>query len=458
MSSALALAYEGAARLARALSSVVPHSQHKLLATFADRRGVLTRYTAFDRDPTRALLWMHAPSVGEGLQARPVLQLARAQRPDLQLAYTYFSPSARSFAAALDVDFHDALPFDTAPDMRAALAALAPSALVFSKLDVWPTLVREASRRGIRLGLVSATLAHRSSRRSPLASSLLRGAYARLERVGAISADDADRLVALGVPSSRVSVTGDTRYDQVWARAQGVDRNGALLAPLTSPDRFTLVAGSTWPTDDARLLPAWARLSRRHSTARPRLVIAPHEPTAAHLAPIERWAAAEGLRAERLGGPHAADADVVVVDRVGVLGDLYALADVAFVGGGFHAAGLHSVLEPAAFGAPVLFGPRHHASRDAPCSSTPTQRSAPPMTFSWSTAWSAGSRTPMTAAQRAMRLEHWFTAGSAPPSARGSWSRRCCRSRAARTRHFFAKHDVPRGTRYIGTAANDCSR
>jgi 3-deoxy-D-manno-octulosonic-acid transferase len=307
---------------------------------------------------------MHAPSVGEGLQARPVIELLRASHPELQIAYTHFSPSAERFARSLGVDFTDYLPFDTSGDARAALDALRPRAIVFSKLDVWPTLVREASRRGARLGLISATLSQSSSRRSPLASSLLRGAYARLERVGAISADDADRLVSLGVPSSRVSVTGDTRYDQVWARAHHVDRGSRLLAPLAS-DRVTLVAGSTWPADESPLLSAWSRLARRHVARRPRLVVAPHEPTTAHVEPIERWAAAENLRAARLDDPRAPDADVLIVDRVGVLGDLYALADVAFVGGGFHAAGLHSVLEPAAFGVPVLFGPRYHASRDA---------------------------------------------------------------------------------------------
>jgi 3-deoxy-D-manno-octulosonic-acid transferase len=116
----------------------------------------------------------------------------------MQLAYTYFSPSARAFADSLDVDFRDVLPFDVASDMRAVLAALAPTALVFSKLDVWPTLAREAARRGTRLGLVSATLAATSSRRSGLASALLREAYSRLDRVGAVSTEDADRLIALG--------------------------------------------------------------------------------------------------------------------------------------------------------------------------------------------------------------------------------------------------------------------
>jgi len=359
---ALALGYEGAARVARALAAVAPISDRKLVATFAARRGIVARFAAFRRDASRPLLWMHAPSVGEGLQARPVLEQVRAKSPRTQLAYTYFSPSARAFANTLDVDFRDALPFDVGADMRAALAALAPTALVFSKLDVWPTLAREASRRGTRLGLVSATLAASSSRRSGFAAALLSDAYERLDRVGAISTEDADRLVALGVSPGRVTVTGDTRYDQVWARAERVDRASELLAPLRS-DRLTLVAGSTWPSDEAALLPAWARLASRNPHVR--LILAPHEPTPAHLAPVEHWASSAGLRVARVGTAAAAGADVVVVDRVGVLGDLYALADIAFVGGAFHAAGLHSVLEPAAFGAPVLFGPRHRGARDA---------------------------------------------------------------------------------------------
>jgi 3-deoxy-D-manno-octulosonic-acid transferase len=363
MHAALRVGYEGVARLADALAAVAPASGNKLVATFAARRGVRDRYAAFARDPSRPLLWMHAPSVGEGLQARPILELMRARRPDAQLAYSYFSPSARVFAASLDVDFQDVLPFDTSKGMRATLDALSPTALVFSKLDVWPTLAREASRRGTRLGLLSATLAAGSSRRSGLASALLHDAYGRLDRVGAISAEDADRLVSLGVPARRVSVTGDTRYDQVWSRAARVDRGSALLAPLRSA-RPTLVAGSTWPSDEAVLLPAWAEAVAAGDRDA-RLIIAPHEPTAAHLQPIEQWASGAGLRVARLGTLGASEADVIVVDRVGVLGDLYAQADIAYVGGAFHAAGLHSVLEPAAFGVGVLFGPQYAGSRDA---------------------------------------------------------------------------------------------
>jgi 3-deoxy-D-manno-octulosonic-acid transferase len=140
-----------------------------------------------------------------------------------------------------------------------------------------------------------------------------------------------------------------------------VNRESELLAPLTSV-RPTLVAGSTWPSDEMVLFEAWPSVRRDIPDAR--LIIAPHEPGAARLAAIEDWARSEGLSLARVGSADAT-ADVVLVDRTGVLGDLYSLATAAFVGGGFHGAGLHSVLEPAAFGAPVAFGPRHSNSRDA---------------------------------------------------------------------------------------------
>jgi 3-deoxy-D-manno-octulosonic-acid transferase len=362
---ALGLSYDAAAALARAAAAVAPSGDSKVLRALAARRGIRARYARWartDRDPRRPLLWLHAPSVGEGLQARPVLELARRERPDVQLAYTHYSPSAVAFAQSLDVDFRDYLPFDTRGDAHAVLDALRPTALVFSKLDVWPRLVVVASDRGVRLGMVSATLAAASSRRARVAATLLRDAYARLDVVGAVDAADADRLVALGVRPGAITVTGDTRYDQVWERAARVDRSGALLRRLVA-DRPTLVAGSSWPADEKPLLSAW--LDVRSARPDARLIIAPHEPTDAHLAPIESWARRAGLRLARIGHDDAGAADVVLVDRTGVLGDLYALGDAAFVGGGFHAAGLHSVLEPAAFGVPVLFGPRYTGSRDA---------------------------------------------------------------------------------------------
>ena len=364
MHGALRVAYGVAGQLARAAAAVVPAGDAKWRRALHARRGIRGRFRAWAdrRDPDRPLLWMHAPSVGEGLQARAVIDLARARRPGIQLAYTFFSPSAERFAAELGADFADYLPFDTTADASIALDALRPSALVFSKLDVWPLLVESAAARSVPLGLVSGTVSPVSGRSGGLASRALRDSYSRLDRVGAISSEDAARLEALGVRAERISVTGDTRFDQVWARAARTDRNGKLLAPLAS-GRPTLVAGSTWPGDESVLLDAWPAV--RHAVPDARLIMAPHEPTETHLSPIERRGASMGLSCARLGTAAASSSDVVVVDRVGVLGELYALATVAWVGGGFHGAGLHSVLEPAAFGAPVVFGPQHSSSREA---------------------------------------------------------------------------------------------
>jgi 3-deoxy-D-manno-octulosonic-acid transferase len=227
---------------------------------------------------------MHAPSVGEGLQALPVLTELRTRHPEIQLAYTFFSPSAEKFASLVGADFHDYLPFDTAGAADAAIRALRPNAIVFSKLDVWPLLVERARHAQVKLGMLSATIPASSMRRSRVARLALGEAYSYLDAVGAISDGDAIRLIEAGVQPDRVIVTGDTRYDQAWQKAQSkTDTRDALLAPLTST-RFTLVAGSTWPSDEERLFAAWVEVKKRHGDVR--MIVAPHELPEERLASI----------------------------------------------------------------------------------------------------------------------------------------------------------------------------
>lgn len=364
MNPLLRIPYSAAGAAARGLAGIVPDGESKLRKGLHARHDILDRYRAWgdaSRDLSRPLLWMHAPSVGEGLQALPVLQLMRARRPAVQIAYTFFSPSAEKFSRSLDVDFTDYLPFDTFSDAVEILAALQPSALIFSKLDIWPALTESAAAAYVKVGVISATLPATSARRGAIARQLLGDAYAVLDQVGAISAEDAARFVAQGVRAEKLSVTGDTRYDQVWARSMTAPSQ-PIVQSLRSP-RPTLVAGSTWPADERLLLRAWIQVRARLPEAR--LVIAPHEPGEEQRASIFEWAERNALSISTLDDPAAATADVVFVDRYGVLGDLYALGNAAFVGGGFHGAGLHSVLEPASFGLPVLYGPRHEKSREA---------------------------------------------------------------------------------------------
>ncbi|MEO6865719.1 MAG: glycosyltransferase N-terminal domain-containing protein [Gemmatimonadaceae bacterium] len=361
----LGAAYGAVARTAELLAVVTPRSvSGKVGRTFTARRRIRRRYRVWaeaGRDRSRQLIWVHAASVGEGLMALPLIQLIRRAQPSVQIAYTYFSPSAESLADQMGADFSDYLPFDSGSSARATLEALDPTALVFAKGDVWPTLVREASLQGVRLALVSASIPASSLRTSRLGSLLTRDAYGALDAVGAASGDDAARLVAAGVREDRVRVTGDTRYDQAWARGHAETRRCGVVSALASA-RPTVVAGSTWRSDERALLPAW--IAVRASVPGARLIIAPHELSDSHTLSLIEWARANSLSAARLDTA-TTETDVVVVDRMGVLADLYAIATIAYVGGGFHAAGLHSLVEPAVFRAPVLVGPQHGGSRDA---------------------------------------------------------------------------------------------
>jgi 3-deoxy-D-manno-octulosonic-acid transferase len=363
VNSLLRIPYAFAGLVTDALVRVVPAGKSKFNRGLNGRRGLVGRYQqwgATSRVDARPLVWFHAPSVGEGLQALPVIDLVRARRPDVQIAYTFFSPSAEQFARSVPADFADYLPFDTFDHANAVVSALRPSALIFSKLDIWPALTERATASRVPVGVISATMPESSGRRGVLARVFLRDAYRSIDRVGAIDETDAERLREQGVRADRISVTGDTRFDQVWARAQ---RGVVPLVHWLRSARPTLVAGSTWPSDEEHLLAAWVTVRDKIPDAR--LIIAPHETSRGHLRSIEGWARSQALRTERIDATGAQEADVILVDQYGVLGDLYALADVAYVGGGFRSAGLHSILEPAAFGAPVVFGPRHEKSREA---------------------------------------------------------------------------------------------
>jgi 3-deoxy-D-manno-octulosonic-acid transferase len=290
-----------------------------------------------------------------------VLRRLRSQRPDCQVIYTHFSPSAASLAARLTVEVADYLPYDIPESVDRLLGALRPDVLVFAKLDLWPELATRASTTGTEVAIVAATVSRGSGRLRWPARTLLAPGYRVVAAAGAISDDDAERLMQLGVPADRIRVLGDPRFDSVLEHVTGVDASDPLLRfGVGAP---TMVAGSTWPPDEAVLLRAFAGVLRRHPNAR--LILVPHEPSDAHLKAIERLTAAAGLpapvRLSVAGGP----APLLLVDQVGVLATLYGTGTMAYVGGGFGRAGLHSVLEPAAWSVPVAFGPRWSNSRDA---------------------------------------------------------------------------------------------
>jgi 3-deoxy-D-manno-octulosonic-acid transferase len=305
--------------------------------------------------------------VGEALQAGAVIEALRPLHPGLQVAFTHFSPSAEGMGERLGADVAAYLPWDVGEQVAPALEALSPRVLCFTKTEVWPVLVEEAARRAVPVALLAATVPEGAGRLRWAARVAMASTWRRLSLACACAAADAERLAELGVDPGIVHVTGDSGIDSAARRVAEADPASPWLAPLLGADRPVVVAGSTWPADEAALLQAWPGLARREQA--PLLVVAPHEPTPARVASLLEGLRGLGLAAVTLAtlerGGTAEGLGAVVVDRLGVLAQLYTAADAAYVGGGFGRRGLHSVLEPAAAGAPVVFGPRHRSARAA---------------------------------------------------------------------------------------------
>ncbi len=345
-------AYNALFPIAEAGAHVAATFTPKMRAAIDGRRGFRARWDTLAQELTSPPVWFHVASVGEFEQARPIISALERTRPDIPVIITFSSPSGYNFArkrervGAGSIRFIDYLPFDTAANMRFCLERARPRLLVFVKFDVWPNLVWEAHARGVPMALVDGTLSPSSGRLAPPARWLYRDVYRRLQTILAISDDDAARFRASVPQHPNIAVTGDTRFDRVMERWQ---QRAASTFTLPAGGS-TLIAGSTWPPDEERLLPALERLLR--DDARLRAVLVPHEPTPAHTEPLRRWAA------------QTDDARVTVVDVVGVLAEAYRYADVVYVGGAF-TTGVHSVIEPAIAGVPVVFGPRHDNSFEA---------------------------------------------------------------------------------------------
>jgi 3-deoxy-D-manno-octulosonic-acid transferase len=304
-------------------------------------------------------VWFHCSSLGEFEQAAPVLQELRLLQPRAVRAVTVFSPSGYGGAAASgEADWVGYLPFDTKRNAVSLLDLLRPSALVFMRYDLWPSVLAEARQRGVPVIVASAALNPRSLLAKPLLRRLARFFYGRTTLL-AVNEEEATAFRALLGSESAIEVAGDPRVDRVRERC---GEPGPRGDNLFSSGSFILAAGSTHLPDERVLVDAlvpWPHPSLK-------VLLVPHDPTERSLAQAERLLAAVGVRSRRwsLLGEEVSDAPVVIVDKVGYLAHLYRGCHIAYVGGGF-TAGVHSVLEPAAAGLPVVVGPRVWRSPEA---------------------------------------------------------------------------------------------
>ena len=338
----------------------------KISESIEKREGLWERLevAVSKRDWQKPLLWFHVASAGEFLQAQPLI--VRFIEEGAECVVTYSSvnayhwlqrPAQTETQNLLAAEF---LPVDKIHNIRSLLGLLQPSRLVWVSYDLWPNLVWEAHRQGIPQSLISGII-HAGSLRTVnfIGRSFYHSLYECLEHILTVSEADSQRVLSAIPDHPQVKVMGDTRCDSVLERRNNLE---IPQLPPAAKDSFVFVAGSTWPLDETCIFPGLQEALNKFPELF--LVLAPHEPTEEHLKNAENFFS--GTQMVRWSQVNTATLDVriLLIDSVGILAGIYHSAKIAYVGGAF-TTGVHNILEPAAMGAAVAFGPKHSNSMEA---------------------------------------------------------------------------------------------
>ena len=310
--------------------------------------------------PSSFRLWVHASSVGEFEQARPIIAEVKKSHPEITLFVSFLSDSGynarKKFPDAAAVFY---LPTDTRTNARKLVSLLKPDVLLLMRYDFWPNHLIEAKKRGAKLILAAAVLQNNASYFHPLLKNFYRSIFHLFDNIYTVSSKDTVAFRQI-FRCGQAETAGDPRFDQVLLRS----RNSSKVDHLKPfyKNQTVLVAGSVWSRDEMLLLPAWQALEKR-----PSLVLVPHQVNPENMARLYQELhnrAIAYLPVSTLNGNFNPEQEILVIDQTGYLLELYSIASFAYVGGGF-GVNVHNTLEPAVYNIPVLFGPRYHNSPEA---------------------------------------------------------------------------------------------
>src|SRR5215467_129671 len=331
----------------------------KYVGSLRERLGYLP--ISFNLDGEESI-WIHAVSVGEALTARALAADLKRRYPRLRLYLSTTTLAGQQVAKANLRPFVDGVfyfPFDWMFTIRRTLALVRPRLFVMMETEIWPNLLRGCRQRGIKTAVVNGRISSRSYPRYKLIRPFFRRVLADVDRFCMQSEESAHRLKDLGADPSRVTVTGSLKFDSLElpsAASHGKPRERVLRFFRLSPNRTVVVAGSTMKGEEAAVLRAFSRVKTMLPSAL--CVLAPRSPE--RFGEVERVARDAGFvttRRSELPIDAEPRADVVVLDSIGELAQLYQVATTVFVGGSLVDHGGHNILEPAIFGKPILFGP-----------------------------------------------------------------------------------------------------
>ena len=328
----------------------------KYFFSFWERFGVVPEAISLGQ---KGGIWIHAVSVGEVMAVLPLIQAVQARWPGRRLVIstatlTGQTLARKKLAAEIGVLY---FPLDWRFTVRKSLDAVRPSLVLIAETEIWPNFLRECGARSIPVLLVNGRLSDRSVGRYRKIKPFMRRVLRDISFCCMQTELDRERLLSLGMDPAKVEVAGNLKYEiAAPSSIEGRTEDYRQLLGL-SPNRFVVVAGSTMKDEEPLVLAAFESLRAACSDAV--LVLAPRHP--------ERFREAEKLLSDRSiayvkrsalnTGTNGSGRHVVLLDSMGELATLYAIASVVFVGGSLVPTGGHNILEPALFRKPILFGP-----------------------------------------------------------------------------------------------------
>nr|WP_300747980.1 glycosyltransferase N-terminal domain-containing protein [uncultured Alistipes sp.] len=362
------------------------------------RRDIFRRLRAAIA-PSDRIVWVHAASLGEFEQGRPIIERLRHEHPEYKILLTFFSPSGyeiRKNYSGADYVFY--LPADTPSNARRFLDAAHPEIAIFIKYEFWINLLTELRRRSVRSYIVSAIFRRNSVFFRPYGA-MWRRALETFDTLFVQNVESKRLLSEIGFDN--VVVAGDTRFDRV-AEIAAAAKRVEIVERFRGNGRL-FVAGSTWGPDEEILLPLI------NANPEVRFVVAPHEMDEGRIERLLHETKGGAVRYTQCDA--AADfgkTQLLILDTVGILSSVYGSAAWAYIGGGF-GIGIHNTLEAATFGLPIAFGPNYSKFKEAR-DMVSLGCATPVHTAEELSAWFAPLRDDEEALRRASRAAKDYTA------------------------------------------------
>ena len=334
----------------------------KYIGSLGQRMGYLP--VSFNLDGEDSI-WIHAVSVGETMTVRALIADLRRRYPNLRIFLSTTTIAGQQVARrnVQDVDAVFYLPLDLAFIVRRTLRLVKPRLFVMMETEIWPNLLRQCKRMGVATVMVNGRISSRSYPRYKIARPFFRRVLGDVDRFCMQTEESARRVIDIGAEPAKVVVTGSLKFDSLdlptATTVDGRGQNRVLRYFRMASGRPVIVAGSTMREEEQLVLQAFKRI--KANTANPLLVIAPRHPERfAEVAQLARDQAFVTAKRTDLLIDAEPRADVVVLDTIGELAQVYQIATAVFVGGSLVDTGGHNILEPAVYGKPIVFGPHMH--------------------------------------------------------------------------------------------------